>query len=79
MIAETLFEIDEREQVDGPHVLLPNMSYACGGNVLTKTGGFMFLGLTNFAEIGCPTCRTIGHDALLTEQRAQQGRQADVR
>lgn len=78
-MSETLFEIDDREQTTGPHVLLPNMAYACGGNILTKTGGFMFLGADNFAEIGCADCAAIGHDALLTEQRAQQGRQEDAR
>lgn len=73
---ETLFEIDDREPATGPHVLLPDMSYACGGNILTKAGGFMFLGADNFAAVGCGECRTIGPAELLATQRAMQGRQA---
>lgn len=73
-----LFDLDDRKPAIGPHVLLPNMGYACGGSILDKQGGFLFLGLHNFAEVGCPECRAIGHDALLAEQKAQQGRQADV-
>lgn len=73
-----LFDLDDREPSTGPHVLMPNMAYACGGNPLTKQGGFMFLGLDNFAEVGCADCRAVGRDALFAEQRAMQGRQAVV-
>lgn len=66
---------DAREVCPGPHVLLPNMSYACGGSILTKTGGFMFIGPDNFADIGCPDCAAIGHDELRTEVRRQQGKE----
>ena len=80
MTTPTLFELDQREPASGPHVLLPNMAYACGGSILTKQGSFTFLTTAeNFdSQVGCPDCHAIGYDALLNEQRTQQGRQAAV-
>ena len=75
MTDRVLFDLDDREPAAGPHVLMPNMGYACGGSILTKQGGFMFLGPDNWHEVGCPECRGLGHAELLEEQHAQQGRQ----
>lgn len=72
----TLFRVDEREQCPGPHVLLPNMSYACGGDITAKTGGFMFIGPDNYSEVGCPDCSAIGHQELRLAVRRIQGRSA---
>lgn len=75
----TLFEVarrDDREVCPGPHVLMPCMGYACGGDILTKTGGFLFLQPDNFHEIGCSDCAAFGHAALSAEIQRQQGRQA---
>jgi hypothetical protein len=71
-----LFDVDDREPAIGPHVLMPNMSYGCGGSILTKQGGFV-VGAAgdNWPRVGCPECRAIGQDALLAEQAEQQGRQ----
>lgn len=78
-MTSALFELDDREITAGPHVLLPNMAYACGGSIQTKQGGFV-VGAAgdNWARVGCPDCRAIGQDTILAEQQAQQGRQADV-
>ncbi len=70
-----LFELDGREPTPGPHVLMPNMAYACGGSILTKQGGFVVGASGDFTLVGCPECRDLGQDALLAEQAAQQGRQ----
>ena len=78
MVDGALFIIDDREPSAGPHVLLPNMAYGCGGSILTKQGGFVVGAAGDFDRVGCPDCRAIGQAALLEEQAAQQGRQADV-
>ena len=36
MVDGALFTIDDREPSAGPHVLLPNMAYGCGGSILTS-------------------------------------------
>lgn len=78
MTTPALFELDDREPAIGPHVLLPNMGYACGGSILTKQGSFTFLTNAELfnGQVGCPDCHGLGFDALQAEQRAQQGRQA---
>jgi hypothetical protein len=76
----TLFDLDDREGADNNvHVLMPDMSYACGGSILTKRGGFR-VGVAgdNWGKVTCRTCRSFGRDALRDESRAMQGRQADV-
>lgn len=79
MISGTLFEVDNREIAQGPHVLMPWMGYACGGSILTKQGGFVVgAGGDNWPRVGCPACRALGQDQLVAEQAAAQGRQADV-
>ena len=77
-MTSTLFDIDDREPTPGPHALLPNMAYGCGGSIITKQGGFIVGAAGDFDRVGCPECRAIGQEALLAEQAAQQGRQADV-
>jgi len=63
---------------DEPIHVVPNMAYGCGGSILTKQGGFVVGAAGDFDRVGCPDCRAIGQAALLEEQAAQQGRQADV-
>lgn len=59
------------------HVLMPNMAYACGRNMLDHGGRFQ-TGINDWPAITCPECSTLDPDELRTEIRAQQGRQADV-
>lgn len=54
------------------HVLLPNMSYACGGNILTKAGTSR-CGAWKWDEITCPDCRAHGQEPLQREVYRQQG------
>jgi hypothetical protein len=82
-VSDTLFDlepVDEREgSARNTHVLLPDMSYACGGSILTKRGHFRVgVGGGNWAKVTCAECRSIGEDVLAAESRAMQGRQADV-
>lgn len=77
-MSETLFDLDVREGDEhAVHVLLPDMSYACGGSILTKRGHFT-VGAHRWDEVTCPDCRVHGQDVLLEESRAMQGRQADM-
>lgn len=69
--------VDDRSGPDVTHVLMPDMSYACGGSVLTKRGHFQ-VGISNWAAIDCNGCREPGESTLRLEIRAMQGRQADV-
>ena len=58
----------------GRHVLLPNMSYACGGSILTKDGGFTVgVGAGQWDDVTCPECRGYGRDYLAAVCRYQQG------
>lgn len=80
VVNETLFDLepaDERTGPDAAHVLMPDMSYACGGSILTKRGHFQ-VGIRDWAAIDCAECRQYGEDELRAEMRRQQGRQADV-
>jgi hypothetical protein len=54
------------------HVLLPNMSYACGGNILTKVGASR-CGPGGWSLITCPDCRAFGQDYLAAVVRWMQG------
>lgn len=73
-----LFELDGREgDARLTHVLMPNMAYACGGNILSKAGRFQ-VGVHDWPAITCPACREAGRPALEHEIRAMQGRQAEV-
>lgn len=76
-MSETLFDFDPRAGDDTTHVLMPNMAYACGGNILTKRGHFT-VGITTWEAVTCADCRTEGEPALRAECRAMQGRQASV-
>jgi hypothetical protein len=64
---------DSREGgADAVHVLMPNMAYACGGNILTKRGTSR-CGPWSWDEITCPDCRALGREPLLREVARQQG------
>lgn len=79
-MSETLFDLEPTDDRIGPdvtHVLMPDMSYACGGSILTKRGHFT-VGAHRWDDVTCADCRVHGQDALMTESRAMQGRQADV-
>lgn len=77
-MSETLFDFDTREgDADARHVLMPNMAYACGGNILTKRGVFT-VGVSDWAKVTCPDCRAHGEAELRADIRAMQGRQAGV-
>lgn len=77
-MSATLFELDDREgSADVRHVLMPNMAYACGGNILTKRGSFA-VGINEWSAITCPECQAHGEETLRAEMRAMQGRQAGV-
>lgn len=74
MTEPALFEMDEREGADVVHVLLPNMSYACGGNILTKRGTSR-CGTTDWDRITCPDCLAFGHEVLTEAVCRMQGRE----
>lgn len=57
------------------HVLMPNMAYACGGNILSKAGHFT-CGAADWDFVTCPGCRAVGRDAVSVEVGRQQGRQS---
>lgn len=79
-VSETLFDLEPTDERIGPdvtHVLMPDMSYACGGSILTKRGHFQ-VGINDWATIDCAECRHFGEQALRAEMRRQQGHQADV-
>lgn len=80
---ETLFDLEPADDRAGSeaatHVLMPNMAYACGGNILTKKGRFR-VGANgdNWLSITCPDCLAFGQESITRESRRQQGSQADV-
>ena len=77
MSEPALFALDTREGDDATHVLMPNMAYACGGNILTKRGHFT-VGIMTWEAVTCAACREHGEATLRAEMRAMQGRQAGV-
>ncbi|MCX6399246.1 MAG: hypothetical protein NTX33_04845 [Propionibacteriales bacterium] len=54
------------------HVLMPNMAWACGGNIVTKGGHIRFL--DKWDEVTCPECIAEGVDSIRARTRRQQGR-----
>lgn len=58
------------------HVLMPCMSYACGGCICGCSGepGTLTVGVTRWDDVTCPDCRSPGRPALEVEIRRQQGR-----
>lgn len=72
----TLFELDDRTgPADVTHVLMPNMAYTCGGNILT-VHGHVQVGVRDWSLVTCAECQAIGEQTIRDECRAQQGRQA---
>lgn len=67
---------EERAAREGPddvvHVLLPNMAYACGGNILTKNGSSV-CGVGGWTKVTCADCRAYGYDYLRAIQTWMQG------
>lgn len=59
------------------HVLMPCMTYACGGDIV-NTGGRFQVGINDWSAIDCPDCRVFGEDGLRAEMRRQQSEQAGV-
>lgn len=66
---------EERDQREGPdvvHVLMPNMGYACGGNILTVNGTSQ-CGISDWDAITCEACRSWGPNYLVAMQMWMQG------
>jgi hypothetical protein len=61
---------------DLTHVLMPCMGYACGGDIVTKGGHFVFDPVGERGKVTCPECRALDPDDLRAERDRQQGRQA---
>lgn len=51
---------------------MPNMGYACTGNILTKNGSFT-CGANDWGKVTCDECRAFGQDYLIAWQRFMQG------
>lgn len=71
---EALFTVGPTSNLT--HVLMPCMAYACGGDIVTKGGHFVFDPVGERGKVDCPECRALDPDALVVEMRRQQGRQA---
>lgn len=63
------------EAPDLTHILMPNMSYVCGGNIVTSGGHFvMTLDPEARKRVDCPGCRATNLWAVQDEFKRQQGR-----
>lgn len=59
------------------HILMPCMTYVCGGSILDTPGRFQ-VGINDWDAITCPGCRAPGADSIVADTRRQQGSQAAV-
>lgn len=59
------------------HVLMPSMSYACGGNILTAKGRSVFSAATEWDAVSCAACREQGQERIWRASKAQQGHDPD--
>jgi hypothetical protein len=60
---------------DLTHVLMPCMAYACGGDIVTKGGHFVFSPHER-DQLTCPECLALDPGQLEVEMRRQQEVQA---
>ncbi|WP_182379811.1 hypothetical protein [Nocardioides sp. WS12] len=64
----------DKIESDLNHILMPNMAWACGGNIVTKGGHIKFL--NKWDEVTCPECIAEGRDAISARTRRQQGQES---
>lgn len=59
------------------HVVMPNMAYACGQDILDPAGhGIIGPSLDRWERVTCPECLAPGREALAAECHRIQRRQA---
>lgn len=71
--AEDSALFSDRVESDLRHILMPNMAWACGGDIVTKGGHIEFL--NGWDKVTCPDCIALGRDSISKRTQAQQGRE----